>query len=67
MGRLCDFAAIQAAAFVPPRQTLVQQQKMTGAVTNSDLITADQDNECNVVEEKKTRGDDKGDYRRRNN
>ena len=67
MGRLCDFAAIQAAAFVPPRQTLVQQQKMTGAVTNSDLITADGDNEFSKVEEKKSRGDDKGDYRRRNN
>ncbi len=34
-------------------------------MAESDLVTATEDSEFSVVEEKKQRGDEKGDYRRR--
>ena len=63
LGKLCDFAALQISTFVPPRQTTMQAQKQAGAVAQSDLV--DNDAGFNVVEEKKTRENEKGDYRRR--
>ena len=65
LGKLCDFAVIHATTFIPPKQSIIQQQKQAGAVAESDLVTATEDSEFSVVEEKKQRGDDKGDYRRR--
>ena len=65
LGKLCDFAAAQISTFVPPRQTLMQQQKQAGAVAQSDLVSTVEDSEFSVVEEKKTRDNEKGDYRRR--
>ena len=50
MGRLCDFAAAANATFVPPRQTIMQQQKQAGAAAESNLVTAQEDSEFSVVE-----------------
>ena len=65
LGKLCDFAAAQTSTFVPPRQTLMQQQKQAAAVAESDLVTTVADAGFSVVEEKKGRENEKGDYRRR--
>jgi len=65
LGKMCDFAAAQSTSFVPQRQTIAQQQKQAGAVAESDLVTATEDSEFNVVEQKKNRENEKGDYRRR--
>lgn len=67
LGKLCDFAVIHAQTFIPPKQSIIQQQKQAGAVAESDLVTAAIDSEFSVVEEKKTKDNDKGDFRRRNN
>ena len=67
LGKLCDFAVIHAQTFIPPKQSIIQQQKQAGAVAESDLVTAAIDSEFSVVEEKKTKDNEKGDFRRRNN
>jgi len=56
---------MQQATFVPPKQSIAQQHKHAGAVAESGLVDAAEDSEFNVVEEKKTRDNDKGDFRRR--
>ena len=56
---------MQAATFVPPRQSVVQQQKTAGAAAGSDLVTAAVDNEFETVEQKKSYDKEDGGYRRR--